>query len=71
MLPNHLRKELLQRIDREAENARAGRKAEILAKMNSLVDEEVIEHLYDASRAGVTIHLMVRGICCLRPAFAM
>lgn len=65
--PNHLRKELLQRIDREAENARAGRKAEILAKMNSLVDEEVIEHLYDASRAGVTIHLMVRGICCLRP----
>ncbi|MBE5767276.1 MAG: RNA degradosome polyphosphate kinase [Clostridiales bacterium] len=65
--PNRLREELLMRIDHEAENARAGRKGEIFAKMNSLVDEEVIRHLYDASSAGVKIRLIVRGICCLRP----
>jgi polyphosphate kinase len=54
-------------IDREAENARAGQPGHILAKMNALVDAEVIRALYRASQAGVKIELLVRGICCLRP----
>jgi polyphosphate kinase len=54
-------------IDREAENAKGGKPARIIAKMNSLVDSDIIKHLYDASQAGVKIDLIVRGICCLRP----
>ena len=65
--PSNMRPRFLDLIDREAEHARAGRKARIVAKMNALVDPETIETLYRASRAGVEIELIVRGICCLRP----
>jgi polyphosphate kinase len=65
--PRQLRPWLLERIRREADHAREGRPARIMAKMNALVDADVIHELYQASRAGVTIDLVVRGICCLRP----
>jgi len=65
--PTALREALVARIRREAEHARDGRPARIIAKMNSLVDPAIIEELYAASQAGVAIDLIVRGICCLRP----
>jgi polyphosphate kinase len=65
--PWHLHREILALIDREIENARAGRPAGIFAKLNALVQEEIIEALYRASRAGVKVDLLVRGICALRP----
>jgi polyphosphate kinase len=65
--PWHLHKEILRFIDREIENARAGKPAAIFAKLNALVQEEIIEALYRASRAGVKVDLLVRGICALRP----
>jgi polyphosphate kinase len=65
--PFELHGRLLDLIHREAENARRGIQGRIIAKMNSLVDREAIEALYEASRAGVEIDLIVRGICCLRP----
>jgi polyphosphate kinase len=65
--PESLRAALLRLIDNEAQNAREGQKAEIVAKMNSLADVEIIQALYRASGAGVTVRLLVRGICCLKP----
>ena len=65
--PLNMRETFVRLIGQEAANARRGKKAFIRAQMNSLVDQQIIEALYDASRAGVTIQLLVRGICCLRP----
>jgi polyphosphate kinase len=65
--PLGLHEAVLGLIQREVDHARAGRPARITAKMNQLVDEDVIESLYRASQAGVPITLLVRGICCLRP----
>jgi polyphosphate kinase len=65
--PSSLRDGFRERIRREVEHARRGRPARIIAKMNSLVDRALIEELYAASRAGVTVDLIIRGICCLRP----
>lgn len=68
--PFDLHRRMLERIERETVNARQGLPARIFAKMNSLVDPEIIEALYRASQAGVEIDLVVRGICCLRPQLA-
>jgi polyphosphate kinase len=65
--PGNMRARFLELIEREAAAAREGRPARIIAKMNALVDSELIEALYAASQAGVPIDLIVRGICCLRP----
>ena len=65
--PGGMLPEVLRLIRREADHARAGRPARILAKMNAITHPEVMLALYEASRAGVAIDLIVRGICCLRP----
>lgn len=65
--PFELHKRILRLIEREAENARRGLPARILAELNSLAEKDVIQALYRASEAGVKIDLLVRGICCLRP----
>jgi len=65
--PANMRFRFIEMINREAANAREGKPARIIAKMNALVDTETIETLYAASQAGVEIDLIVRGICCLRP----
>jgi polyphosphate kinase len=65
--PFTMHSSMLVFIEREAENARAGRPARILAKMNSLIEPQVIQALYAASQAGVKIDLVVRGVCGLRP----
>lgn len=65
--PTNMSLSLQKLILREAEHAAAGRPARIIAKMNSLSNQEVIDNLYDAAKAGVSIDLIVRGVCCLRP----
>lgn len=65
--PHFMKNGILDRIRREAEHARAGRRSHIIAKCNAITDPDVIRELYAASRAGVRIDLLVRGICCLFP----
>ncbi|SMC26045.1 polyphosphate kinase [Clostridium acidisoli DSM 12555] len=65
--PTGLRKKFISLIKREETNATKGKKGHIIVKINSLVDKEIIEALYKASKAGVKIQCIVRGICCLRP----
>ena len=65
--PFSLHKTLLALINKEKEQAKKGKPARIIAKMNGLTDATIIQVLYDASNAGVKIDLIVRGICCLRP----
>ncbi len=64
--PTMLKSRLIRLIDREIAFSKSGRYAEIIAKMNSLCDPDIIEKLYEASNAGVRINLLVRGICCLK-----
>lgn len=65
--PYGLRKKLEHLVERETEHAKSGKKAKIIAKMNSLVDKKLMIALYKASQAGVKVQLIVRGICCLKP----
>ncbi len=65
--PFTLHSRLIKAINHEAEMAKAGKKARIIAKMNALLDADIIRALYDASAAGVKIDLIVRGVCALRP----
>ncbi|MGC4031334.1 MAG: polyphosphate kinase 1 [Tepidisphaeraceae bacterium] len=65
--PVNMRDRFLQMVAREVDHAKAGRPARVVAKMNALQDDRIINALYDASRAGVKIDLIVRGFCCLRP----
>jgi polyphosphate kinase len=65
--PFTLHKKIIAKIEREVENARAGKTARIIVKCNALIEPEAIRALYAASQAGVKIDLIIRGICCLRP----
>lgn len=65
--PFNLREKFLNLIDREARSSTKHKPGRIIAKMNALVDREIIEHLHRAAAAGVKVDLLVRGICCLRP----
>ena len=65
--PFTLQRGIIERIEREVENVRAGRTGRIIAKLNGIVSPQVIQALYTASQADVQIDLIVRGVCCLRP----
>jgi len=65
--PFSLHQAIVAKIDREAEHARAGKPARVVAKLNALTEPTIIQALYRASRAGVSVELIVRGLCCLRP----
>jgi polyphosphate kinase len=65
--PFDMHSRVIKLIERERDNAQAGKPARIMAKLNALVDQEIIEKLYEASCAEVPVDLVVRGICCLRP----
>ncbi|MBL0921303.1 MAG: polyphosphate kinase 1 [Phycisphaerales bacterium] len=68
--PVAMRQQFVEMVDREIAIARSGQPGRIIAKMNALEDEGMVEKLYEASNAGVQIDLMVRGFCCLRPGVA-
>jgi polyphosphate kinase len=68
--PFSLRESIISRVHREIESTRQTGRGRIIFKLNSLVDPEVIDALYEASQAGVEVDLVVRGICCLRPGVA-
>jgi polyphosphate kinase len=68
--PSNMRGRIMALIQRETANARAGHGGRIIAKMNAVVDPQIIDGLYEASQAGVQIDLIIRGICCLRPGIA-
>ena len=68
--PINTRKRIIEMIDREIERSKSGKRARIIMKMNALVDAKTIRALYRASCAGVTIELIVRGICCLKPGIS-
>lgn len=68
--PFTLHQTMLNKIEREIEHAKAGKSARMMAKMNALIEPQIIEALYRASNAGVQIDLIVRGVCCLRPSLA-
>ena len=65
--PQDLQRKTIELIEEQTMRARDGKKSRIFAKLNSLVDQQTIEALYEASKAGVPIDLVIRGICCLRP----
>lgn len=65
--PIHLRERMVGLIEREIEHHRSGRPSRIIVKINSLTDTKIIRTLYEASQAGISISLIVRGVCCLRP----
>lgn len=67
LAPRDMHQRTIELINEQAQRARAGKKSRVFAKLNSLVDRETIEALYQASQAGVPIELVIRGICCLRP----
>ena len=68
--PRTLRSGLTERIDREIENAKAGRPAGVQFKLNSILDEIFVAKLYEASKAGVKIELLIRGICAVQPGIS-
>jgi len=67
LAPINLRDRMMELIERETQNAKAGKRARIIAKINRLADNEIVNKLYEASQAGVEIDLIIRGICTLRP----